>query len=246
MRKSRFTDEQVGGGSSAKRTGTRWWRSPAARDQRADDRHAAEALRWAADGGCAPAAVAGGRERTAEEAGGGARPRDRGDERGCGKKLVSVPVRRKQVVYGRERGLSVRRAVLGCPLGAAVSWPEGCQGWSGDRADAGAVGAVSTLRLPAHPDFSAARRPRDERWSGVSAVAAGEAAGFTQTGPQACGVITATSASTCKSEPGMELRLRVRPLRQRPAVEVPDGDRRVHQGRLSDRRRRVHPLATRD
>jgi transposase-like protein len=36
--------------------------------------------------------------------------RDRGNEGGCGKKLVSVPARRKRVAYGQERGLSVRRA----------------------------------------------------------------------------------------------------------------------------------------
>src|SRR5438270_12593642 len=42
--------------------------------------------------------------------GGRARPGDRGDERGRRKKLVSVPARRRQVAYGRERGLSARRA----------------------------------------------------------------------------------------------------------------------------------------
>jgi putative transposase len=57
-----------------------------------------------------PSAPAGDGERAAEEAGGGARPGDRGDERGCGKKLLSVPARRQHVTYGRERGLSVRRA----------------------------------------------------------------------------------------------------------------------------------------
>ena len=54
--------------------------------------------------------AAGGGERAAEEAGGRARPRDRGDEGSRRKKLVSVPARRRQVAYGRERGLSARRA----------------------------------------------------------------------------------------------------------------------------------------
>ena len=47
-------------------------------------------------------------------------------------------------------------------------------------------------------------------------------------------------------EPGVVLRLRVRPLRQRAAAQVSDGDRRVHQGGTGDRRRRPHPLAARD
>ena len=57
----------------------------------------------------APEAARGG-ERAAEEAGGRARPRDRGDEGDHRKKMVSVPARRRQVAYGRERGLSQRRA----------------------------------------------------------------------------------------------------------------------------------------
>jgi putative transposase len=38
----------------------------------------------------------------------------------------------------------------------------------------------------------------------------------------------ATATSALWAEPGVVLRLRVRPLRQRPAAQVPDGDRRVH------------------
>ena len=53
----------------------------------------------------------------AKEAGGGERPGDRGDARGRGKKLVSVPARRRQAAYGRGRGLSARRA---CTLFSAA------------------------------------------------------------------------------------------------------------------------------
>ena len=85
MRKSRFTDEQVVA-------------------------IIRQAVRGPKHRGRAPAAAAGDGECPAEEAGGGARPGDRGDTRGGGKKLVSVPARRRQVAYGREHGLSARRA----------------------------------------------------------------------------------------------------------------------------------------
>jgi putative transposase len=74
-----------------------------------------------------------------------------------GKKLVSVPARRRQVGFGRERGLSVRagrHAVLGCPIGVGLSWREGGQRRQGGRPDEGAVGAISGLRLPPHSDLS--------------------------------------------------------------------------------------------
>src|SRR5690606_19149020 len=49
-------------------------------------------------------------ECAVEEAGGRARPRDRGDEGGQPKKVVTAPMRRRQVAYGMKRGLSQRRA----------------------------------------------------------------------------------------------------------------------------------------
>ena len=58
----------------------------------------------------APAEATRGRECAAEEAGGRARPRDRGDEGNRRKKMVSVPARRRQVAYAPGRGLSQRRA----------------------------------------------------------------------------------------------------------------------------------------
>src|SRR5262245_29354475 len=68
--------------------------------------------------------------------------------------MVSVPARRRQVAYGGERGLSGRRAcTLFSVARSALEYrrrkAEGC---ACDRADEGAVGAVSAL-LSAHPHF---------------------------------------------------------------------------------------------
>jgi putative transposase len=70
------------------------------------------------------------------------------------KKLVSVPARRRQVVYGRARPLGATglHAVLGGTIGVALPEPQSGKGSSRDRAYEGAVGAVSALRT-AHPTF---------------------------------------------------------------------------------------------
>ena len=54
-----------------------------------------------------------------------------------------------------------------------------------------------------------------------------------RSGRQADGHGATTAASADGGEPGVELRLRVRLVRQRPAAEVPDGDRRMDQGGLA-------------
>jgi putative transposase len=132
------------------------------------------------------------------------------------KKMVSVPARRQQVAYGWERGLSARRA---CTV---FSVARGC-----------ACGGAA-LRLSAHPHFPRPRRPSHEPGPGAPAVANGKAAGAAQAAEEAhrrCAA--ATSASTEWAEPGVVLRLCVRPLRQRSAAQVPDRRRRVHQGGLA-------------
>src|SRR6476620_9470793 len=76
--------------------------------------------------------------------------------------MVSVPARRQQVAYGRELGLSARRAciaVLGSAINVEVSQPQGDEGCTRGRADDRVVGAVSPLRVSAHPYFSRPRRP---------------------------------------------------------------------------------------
>ena len=108
------------------------------------------------------AAAARGRECAAEEAGRRARSRDRGDEGSRRKKLVSVPARRQQVAYGRERGLSARRA---CTLFSVARSALEYRSRKAAKdapvvdADEGAVGAVSALRLSAHPHLPRPRRP---------------------------------------------------------------------------------------
>lgn len=65
-------------------------------------------------------------------------------------------------------------------------------------------------------------------------------------GQQAGGHVAPAPTGADKSESGVEPRLRVKPLRQRPAVKMSDGDRRVHQGMSGDRRRRTHSLGAGD
>jgi hypothetical protein len=81
--------------------------------------------------------------------------------------------------------------------------------------------------------------------AGAPAVADGAATGTAQAAEEArrCRR-AATPASAERTEPSVVLRLRFRPLRQRSTAQVPDRDRRVHQRRLGDRRRRPHPLVS--
>src|SRR4051794_21694556 len=109
MRQSRFTEEQtVAIIREADRARYRRW--PSGRRERADDLCMAQALRQLSGERSAASATARSGERAAEEAGCRTRSGDRGDEGSRLKKLVSVPARRRQVTYGRERGLSARRA----------------------------------------------------------------------------------------------------------------------------------------
>ena len=143
-------------------------------------------------------------------------------------------------------GAAGLHAVLSGAIGVGVSQPEGRGGCACGHADEGAVGAVSAVRLSAHPHFPQPRRPSHEPRPGAPAVANGKAAGAAQAAEEAHSrCAAATPASTEWAEPGVVLRLRVRPLRQWSAAQVPDRRRRVHQGRLGDRCRRPHPLRPR-
>ena len=189
-----------------------------------------------------------GGERAAEEAGGRARSRDRGDEGSRCKKLVSVPARRRQVAYGREHGLSARRdCTLFSVARSALSYQsrKAAKDAPRDRADEGAVGAVSALRLSAHPHLPRTRWPPHEPSPGASAVAGRRAASPAQAAEEAGRRRPSATASPVRAEPGVVLRLRLRLLRQRSAAQVPDRDGRVHQGGLGDRCRRPHPLCPR-
>jgi hypothetical protein len=139
---------------------------------------------------------------------------------------VSVPVRRKQVAYSRERGLSARRA---CTLFSVARSALGYLSRKAAR-DAKVVEHMAALSAQ-YPRYGYRRiqiflaRDGHEPRAGVSAVATGEAAGAAQARTQTCGgLATATPDANC-GEPGLELRLRVRQLRQRSAAEVLDVDR---------------------
>ena len=155
----------------------------------------------------APEAARGG-ECAAEEAGGRARSRDRGDEGDRRKKMVSVPARRQQVAYAPGAW-----PVAAAGLHAVLRWRDrrcsyrsrqGREGCAGARADEGAVGAVSALRLSAHPHLPRPRRPSHELRPGAPAVASGEAAGAAQAADaSALPRGAATPASADGAEPGV-------------------------------------------
>ena len=181
-------------------------------------------------------------ECSAEEAGGRARSRDRGDEGSRRKKMVSVPARRQQVAYGRGRGSR-------CDEPARCSrWRD--RRWSiragrprdapADRADEGTVGAVSAVWLSTHPHFPG---PRGHRMSPGRAHRLWQAASCRcrANGRGSVWPLRRGRAPSAKwAEPGLVVRLCVRPLRQWAAAQVPDRRRRVHPGGLGDRCRRPH------
>ena len=138
------------------------------------------------------------------------------------RQLEARNARLKKLVAERD----LESAVFGGAIGVGLSKPEGDAGCAGDRANEGAGGAISALWLSAHWHLSWTGRIRDEpRGSASAAQAAEEARG--------CEPPAATGADG--AEPGVVLRLRVRPLRQRLAAQVPDRYRRVHQGGVGDR-----------
>ena len=83
---------------------------------------------------------------------------------------------------------------------------------------------------------------RDEPRASLSAVAGSGFASAAQAAEEARGCEPPAATGADEAEPGVVLRLRVRPLRQWPAAQVPDRYRRVHQGGVGDRRRRPHPF----
>ena len=123
----------------------------------------------------------------------------------------------------------------GGALGAGRSLAAGGEGRPGADADGGAVGAVSALRVPTHPDFPGARWVRDERWPRLAAVAARRPAAPAPTATQARRHGPAAAAGAERRQPGLGDRLRVRCLRRRSPAQGPDGRGRAHQGGAGDR-----------
>ena len=125
------------------------------------------------------------------------------------KKPVSVPVRRKQVAYRRERGLSARRA---CRLFSVARSP---LGYHSRR-------AVNDARVVEHMTALSSRYPRygyrriqiflgrdGHRMSpgrALSAVAGGEASDAAQAGARTGGAVSAAATGFAGGEPGLELK----------------------------------------
>src|SRR5258708_34608523 len=131
--------------------------------------------------------------------------------------MVSVPARRRQVAYGRERGLSARRA---CTLFSVARSPLEYRSRKAAK-DAPVVTRMKELSAR-YPRYGYRRirifldrdGPSHEPRAGAPAVANGKAAGAAQAAEEAhrrCAA--ATLASTEWAEPGVVLRLRVRPVR---------------------------------
>ena len=140
--------------------------------------------------------------------------------------MVSVPARRQQVAYGRGRGLSARRA---CTL---FSVARSALEYRSRKAakDAPVVTRMKELsaQYPRYGYrririFPRPRRPSHEPRPGAPAVANGKAAGAAQAAEEAHSrCAAATPASAGGPNQVWSLRLRVRPLRQWSAAQVPD------------------------
>ena len=153
------------------------------------------------------------------------------------KKLVGVPARRRQVTYGRERGLSVRRACTLFSVARSALRYESRKA----AADAPAIERMTALAAQ-YPRYGYRRiriflgrdGHRMSPGTRVAAVASGALAGAAQAAEETRRCGSAAAAGSIRAEPGVVVRLRVRPLRQRTAAQMPDGHRRVHQGGPGD------------
>jgi hypothetical protein len=112
------------------------------------------------------------------------------------------------------------------------------EGRGRDRADAGAVGAISALWLSPHPYLSRPRWASHERRPVLPACrrrARGHASAWRQHGHARK---RRRDRTRCD-----RMTLCIRPSRQRAAAQVPHRDGRVHQGGADHRRRRSHEIS---
>src|SRR6185369_4803412 len=93
-------------------------------------------------------------------------------------------------------------------------------------------GTVSALRLPEDSRVSSTRRSSHESASGLSTLASVGTAVAAPASASTCREFPAPAAASEFPQSCLGLRLRVRRLRQRPAGEMLDRDRRVHPGML--------------
>jgi hypothetical protein len=157
--------------------------------------------------------------------------------------MVSVPVRRQQVMDATRRGVSQRRA---CTLMRVA------HSALGDRSRLAAKDAPVLARLAAlsgqYPRYGyrrlrifLARAGQAMSAGRASAVAACRPAASAPAAAQARGERPASGRGTERRQPGLGDRRRVRRLRRWPPAQVPDGGRRVHQGEAGDRGRWPDP-----
>jgi len=97
-------------------------------------------------------------------------------------------------------GAAGLHAVQGGAIGVELPEPEGRQACARHRADQGAVGTVSALRLSSHPHLSRARRLQHEPWPSIPAVAGRRPAVAAQAPEEACRCCSTAAASAVRRE----------------------------------------------
>src|SRR5262249_15630662 len=162
---------------------------------------------------------------------------DEGDHR---KKMVSVPARRVAVAYATGKGLSQRRACT--LLGVGRSALHYCS--TKQKKDPPVLGAVAGLAAPKSrycrppvPGLPWPRRSCDELWTCTPSVASGPSSSTAQASEKAYRNRPPAAERADRRQPGVVVRLRVRLVCQRSAVEVPDRHRRMDKRGSRDRGR---------
>src|SRR5262245_15257239 len=161
--------------------------------------------------------------------------------------MVSVQARRTAVAYAIGRALSQRRA---CTLLKVARSALGYRSRKVEK-DAPVLGRMSELARQ-YPRYGYRRirifLGRDGHTMSASRAYRLWQAARLQVPRRRPRKRIAAGRAPCPDgcQPGVELRLRVRLVRQRTAAQVPDGDRRMDQGGAGDRGRWAHSLGTGD
>lgn len=132
---------------------------------------------------------------------------------------------------------------VGVPLGVGLPVAPGEPGRTRHRGHERFGTAVSPVRLSPNPGLSGAPGLRDERRADLPSLETGAAPGAAAPAPTPDRHRQAPTDTTHSSQSRLGLRLRVRPLCQRPAAQVPHRGRRVDTGVPGDRGRRQHSLS---
>ena len=163
--------------------------------------------------------------------------------------MVSVPARRAGVAYATGKGLSQRRACM--LLGVGRSALHYCstklaKGCAGAGADGGVGGTISAPWLYRRIAIFLAATVRRMSFGRVHRLWRQARLQVPRKRRPRKRIATGAHARTRRRAPTrVVVRLRVRLVCQRSAVEVPDGHRRMDQGGSRDRGRWPHPLGSR-